>query len=65
LYELLTGLPPHYNQNRLRMYQDIVNRPIDLPGFLSKSAKNLLYRMLDKNPFNRISITEIKAHEFC
>ncbi|CDW89354.1 protein kinase domain containing protein [Stylonychia lemnae] len=65
LYELLTGLPPHYNQNRMRMYQDIVHKKVEMPGFLSKNARSLLYRMLEKDPSLRITIQQIKDHEFC
>ncbi len=56
LYELLTGLPPHYNQNRLKMYEDIVNKKVSFPRSLSKDATDILKRMLEKDPAKRISI---------
>ena len=31
LYEMLTGLPPHYNQNRYSMYQDIATKKEKYP----------------------------------
>lgn len=27
LYEILTGLPPHYSDNKLQMYKNISNKP--------------------------------------
>lgn len=65
LFELLTGLPPHYCQNRIRMYQDIVNTAENYPHSMSKEAKSLLMGMLEKNPDKRMSIKEIKSHKFC
>jgi hypothetical protein len=53
---MLTGLPPHYNQNRIRMYQDIMNKEgLDFPRSLSKEAVDLMKKLLDKNPVSRLS----------
>lgn len=56
LYELLTGLPPHYSQNRLQMYEDKVHRQESYPRYLSKNAVDLLKKMLNKKPEERITI---------
>jgi len=63
---MLTGLPPHYNQNRIRMYQDIMNKEgLDFPRSLSKEAVDLMKKLLDKNPVSRLSNPEgIREHSF-
>merc|ERR1712141_700474 len=36
LYEMMTGLPPFYNENLNIMYEKILHAPIPLPKYLSK-----------------------------
>ena len=66
LYEMLTGLPPHYNSNRIRMYQDIMNKEsLEYPRSLSREAIDLMKRLLDKNPNTRLSDPKVvKSHPF-
>jgi protein-serine/threonine kinase len=35
LYEMLTGLPPFYSNNRDEMYHNIVNKELSYPNYLS------------------------------
>lgn len=35
-YELVVGLPPHYNENKTLMYQDIKSKPIRIPYALGE-----------------------------
>lgn len=66
LFEMLTGLPPFYDENRTKMYWKIINEPLSFPLFLSKSVKDLLTKLLAKNPVNRIGslqgCEEVKNH---
>jgi len=65
---MLTGLPPHYNQNRMKMYHDIVNAKEVYPDFVSTDAASLMKQLLTKNPDNRLGsregIVELKRHPF-
>lgn len=69
LYEFLNGLPPFYNQDWNRMFEDIVSWPLTIPKHLSESAWDLLWKLLNKNPWERLGfregIKEIKEHPFC
>lgn len=69
LYEMVTGLPPYYSHNRHEMQQNITNKVLELPDFLSKTCKSLLKGLLQKEPENRIGyakgIDEIKQHPWC
>jgi len=64
LYEMVCGLPPHYNSNRFKMYQDIAGKPESYPSYVSFNCQNLMQKLLKKNPNDRISIPEIKKHPF-
>lgn len=69
LYEMLTGLPPFYNENTNEMYRKILSEPLHFPGpeIVPPAAKDLLTRLLDRNPERRMGAngaSEIKAHPF-
>ena len=64
---MLTSKPPHFQQNRAKMLEDIVTKPIDLKGNFSVEAKSLLTGLLSKDPQKRIGsgegdASEIKSH---
>ncbi len=66
-YEMLVGLPPHYNQSREQMYHDRCNKPVRVP-IRSEVVKDLLEGLLQINPEVRLGsskgITEVKEHPF-
>ena len=69
LYEMLTGLPPFYDENTNEMYRKILQEPLHFPGpeIVPAAAKDLLTRLLDRNPERRLGANgsaEIKAHHF-
>ncbi|KAI9795053.1 MAG: hypothetical protein M1816_000075 [Peltula sp. TS41687] len=69
LYEMLTGLPPFYNENTNEMYRRILSEPLHFPGqdIIPVQAKDLLAKLLDRNPQRRLGAngaSEIKAHVF-
>lgn len=69
LYEMLTGLPPFYNENTNEMYRKILSEPLHFPGpeIVPPAAKDLLTRLLDRDPEQRMGArgaAEIKAHPF-
>lgn len=69
LYEMLTGLPPYYDENTNEMYRKILSEPLHFPGpdIVPPAAKDLLTRLLDRRPEQRLGAngaSEIKAHQF-
>lgn len=69
LYEMLTGLPPFYDENTNTMYRKILQEPLSFPGpeVVPPAARDLLTRLLDRNPQNRLGANgaaEIKSHHF-
>jgi serum/glucocorticoid-regulated kinase 2 len=69
LYEMLTGLPPYYDENTNEMYRKILSEPLHFPGpeIVPGPAKDLLIGLLDRRPEHRLGAkgpSEIKAHPF-
>ena len=69
LYEMLFGEPPFYNDDSTKMHDDIINAKLKIPDGISKNCKDLLKKLLEKNPKKRFGwgkkgSDEIKAHKF-
>eukprot|EP00831_Metopus_contortus_P043078 TRINITY_DN34603_c0_g1_i1.p1 TRINITY_DN34603_c0_g1~~TRINITY_DN34603_c0_g1_i1.p1 ORF type:complete len:435 (-),score=61.40 TRINITY_DN34603_c0_g1_i1:109-1335(-) len=64
LFEMLTGLPPHYSQDRQEMFQAILKKVAVFPTYLSIEAMSLMANLLQKDPEKRMSLKEIKKHKF-
>jgi len=68
LYEMLTGLPPFYNQNLHVMYEKIIRAKLHYPAYLSANARGILQALLDRNPKTRLGsindAADVKAHPF-
>jgi serine/threonine protein kinase len=69
VYEMLCGMTPFFDENSSKMYRMVINDPVRYPGELSARAKDLIGRLLEKNPALRLGaceadVEEIKAHAF-
>lgn len=69
LYEMLTGLPPFYNENLHVMYEKIIRAKLTFPSYLSPNAKSFLAGLLDRNPKERLGggpneAEDVKKHPF-
>ena len=69
LFEMLTGLPPFYSDNRDEMYHNIVHKEMTYPRYLSIEAVKLLRGLLCKDPERRLGFKEgfdeVKRSDFC
>ncbi len=69
-YDLMTGSPPFRGQNNAKIQDNIVKQKLVLPYFLSPDAKDLLTRLLRKDPTKRLGynmpkdLATIKKHRF-
>ncbi|XP_004368961.1 serine/threonine-protein kinase Sgk1 isoform X1 [Trichechus manatus latirostris] len=68
LYEMLYGLPPFYSRNTAEMYDNILNKPLQLKPNITNSARHLLEGLLQKDRTKRLGakddFIEIKNHIF-
>lgn len=69
-FDLLTGSPPFTGGNHAKIQQRIVKQKITMPYFLSPDSKDLLTRLLRKEPNKRLGsnmpkdMQTIKKHRF-
>jgi serine/threonine protein kinase len=69
-YDLMTGNPPFRGGNHAKIQQNIVKQKLITPYFLSLDAKDLLSRLLNKNPKKRLGgnmpkdLQTMKKHRF-
>lgn len=65
VYEMLTGHPPFYSTDRKKMFEDIRHREVKFYDFHSIAARDLISRLLIKQPEYRLTDpAEIMNHEF-
>uniref|UniRef100_A0A493STP2 non-specific serine/threonine protein kinase n=1 Tax=Anas platyrhynchos platyrhynchos TaxID=8840 RepID=A0A493STP2_ANAPP len=58
LYEMLYGLPPFYSRNTAEMYDNILNKPLQLKPNITNSARHLLEGLLQKDRTKRLGAKE-------
>lgn len=66
-YDLLTGSPPFTGNNHAKIVAKITKSKLNLPYYLSADAKDLLTRLLRKDPRKRLGyrdIDVIRKHRF-
>jgi len=64
LYILVCGNFPWYDGDMLKLFRMIRNDPLQLPSHLSPEVKDLLQKILNKNPNDRFSISQILSHSW-
>lgn len=63
LFALLTGYLPFDDENIRKLLLKVQNGKYIMPSFLSSEAKDLISRMLQVNPEDRITMLEIWSHD--
>ncbi|WFD25175.1 non-specific serine/threonine protein kinase [Malassezia nana] len=69
LYEMLTGLPPFFSEDVNEMYRKILHQPLTFPADVRPDARDLLVRLLQRDPAQRLGsppggASDIKSHPF-
>ncbi|KAG8762699.1 AGC protein kinase Gad8 [Ceratobasidium sp. 428] len=67
LYEMLTGLPPFYDENTNEMYRKILQDPLRFGDEIGPDARTLLTGLLTRDPTARLGVNgaeDIKKHPF-
>lgn len=55
MFEMLTGLPPFYSEDVQQMYQKIMTARLQIPKTVSDEAKDLLEKLLTRDPEQRLT----------
>jgi serum/glucocorticoid-regulated kinase 2 len=67
-YELLTGMPPYYADEKEVLFKNIMNNQLELPEHITPLCKDLLTKLLHKNPLKRLGshrgAEEVKEHPY-
>lgn len=67
IYEMLASYPPFYDEEPMKTYQKIVSGKVTYPPHFSPEATNLISKLLQLKPANRLGVIKggaalIKAH---
>jgi len=69
LYEMVVGLPPYFTNDRKQLFINIKKGPLMIPSCLQAETKDLIIKLLNKNPNKRLGAgirdsEEIKEHPY-
>ena len=69
IYEMLVGVPPYFNTDKSKLFENIQQGPLKIPHTMTPAARNLILSLLNRNPSKRIGsgpadAEEIKEHPF-
>jgi serum/glucocorticoid-regulated kinase 2 len=67
LYEMLTGLPPFYDEDSQEVHRKILHEVVHFPETLAPDARDILSKLLNRDPDQRLGAggaSEIKTHVF-
>jgi serine/threonine protein kinase len=69
LFELLTGLPPYYTNDKKQLFHNILRGNLVIPEYISPQGRDLIQRLLCKDPNQRLGSgprgdKEIMEHPF-
>eukprot|EP01101_Sappina_pedata_P001269 TRINITY_DN1136_c0_g1_i1.p1 TRINITY_DN1136_c0_g1~~TRINITY_DN1136_c0_g1_i1.p1 ORF type:complete len:450 (-),score=186.59 TRINITY_DN1136_c0_g1_i1:134-1483(-) len=63
MYEMLSGLPPFYCEDVQKMYQKIINAPLEFSSIFTPASRSLLQGLLERSPEKRLADPKmIRAH---
>jgi serine/threonine protein kinase len=62
LFEMLCGFTPFKGSTKDTIIENITKKKVKFPRSISTESKDLILKILEKNPTKRMSIEEIKEH---
>lgn len=66
-YEMLTGLPPWYTTDKVKLFDRLRNAPLKFPYHVSRHAASFIQGLLTRDPQERLGSrggTEVMRHNF-
>lgn len=62
IYEFCVGIPPFQSKNTNETYKLINKLQVNYPNFLSNEVVDLMSKLLQKDPYKRLSLKDVKNH---
>jgi serine/threonine protein kinase len=50
IYEMLVGVPPYFNTDKAKLFENIQSGPLKIPHTMPPPARNLILSLLNRNP---------------
>lgn len=66
-YEMLTGLPPWYTQDREKLFENLRSAPLKFPMSVARTPALFIQALLNRNPLKRLGSNggeEVMRHAF-
>jgi protein-serine/threonine kinase len=63
-YEMLSGLPPYYTKDREKLFDRIRRGDLTYPSHITPVAKDMLMKMLVRDPEKRLTGRDAMCHQF-
>jgi len=66
-FEMLTGLPPWYTQDKELLFERLRKAPLKFPTFVSRPASSFIHQLLNRDPQLRLGSSgaaAVKEHAF-
>jgi len=66
-YEMLTGLPPWYTQDREKLFENLRSAPLKFPMSVARTPALFIQSLLNRNPHKRLGANggaEVRRHAF-
>ena len=64
IYEMLTGMPPFWGENEEELRVAILKDPLMFPYHVSDSARDIVRKLMAREPEDRISMEGLSEHPF-
>ncbi|KAJ3427421.1 aurora a [Anaeramoeba flamelloides] len=64
LYEFLVGKPPFEARGTSQTYNKIQNAQLRIPNYVSQGAKDLIKKLLKKDPEKRLNLHQVLKHKW-
>jgi len=68
MFEMMTGMPPYYDENTNNMYDKILTKPVPFPSYMSSKARSVISKLMDKDWTKRLGTVggaeEVKKDPF-
>lgn len=69
IYEMSVGVPPFWNKDHAKLFENIKSGPLKIPSTMEPALKSLVLALMNRNPNQRLGsdpsdAEEVKSHEF-